>query len=75
MPNRQTDLFTDGLADRLANDFIETMTELGLDREAQEQAVLRLMFRHVWKQLQRFPKRHRELFLVLLTEAVLKGEP
>lgn len=71
MPNRQTDLFTDGLADVLADDVIRQMTELGLGEHEQRRVVVGVMVKHTHQKLQQLPRQYRELFVLLLTEAVL----
>ncbi|MFQ4139626.1 hypothetical protein PGN35_025280 [Nodosilinea sp. PGN35] len=70
----QTDLFTEGQADRLVDEIIDKMTELGMSQEQQRHQVIALMVQHTLVQMQHIPQRYRELFLVLLTEAVLKDD-
>lgn len=76
MPNRyhQTDLLVEGLADRLVDDIISKMTELGMSAEQQRHAAIALMVQNTLQQLHHIPQRYRELFLVLLTEAVLRDD-
>ncbi|MBE9157684.1 hypothetical protein IQ265_12730 [Nodosilinea sp. LEGE 06152] len=70
----QTNLLVEGLADRMVDDIISKMTELGMSHEQQRHAAIALMVQHTLQQLQHIPQRYRELFLVLLTEAVLKDD-
>ncbi|WP_035994966.1 hypothetical protein [Leptolyngbya sp. KIOST-1] len=76
MPKRyyQTDLFVEGQADRLVDDIIAKMTELGMSQEQQRHQVIALMVQHTLQHLHHIPRRYRELFLVLLAEAVLKDD-
>jgi len=70
----QGELFTDGLADKIADDFLNRLRTDGATDEDLKLAVLKVFYRHVSGQLRRYPPKLRDRFILWLVEEFLEHD-
>jgi len=70
----QGELFTDGLADKIADDFLNRLRTDGATDEDLKLAVLKVFYRHVSGQLRRSPPKLRDRFILWLVEEFLEHD-